>query len=244
MAPLLPPTLLLVLRLLVLLLFSNAGGAGAIPLGSVLTPSNSSSSSSSSSWSSPNGTFSVRFVPSPSHPSLFLASIVFSGGLPVWSAGGASAAVDSSASLSLLPDGDLRLLNGSGALVWSSNTSSLSVSSAALLDSGNLVLQNASDSPLWQSFENPTDTLVQSQNFTSAASLGYNASFTANRTLSSPTLFLQSNGILSLADAALGSSPVVVAYSSNYGESGITLRFVRLDPDGNLRVYSVSGGSS
>ncbi|GJM97189.1 hypothetical protein PR202_ga14096 [Eleusine coracana subsp. coracana] len=72
---------------------------------------------------------------------------------------------------------------------------------------------------------------------------GYNSTFTGNRTLSAPTLTMQTNGIVSLTDGSL-SSPVVVAYSSNYGESGDMMRFVRLDSDGNFRAYSATRGSN
>jgi serine/threonine protein kinase len=243
-----------------------------MPLGSTLSPG---SSGNSAPWSSPNNTFSLSFTASPTSPSLFVASIAYSGGVPVWSAG-SGAAVDSGGSLRLTSTGDLQLVNGSGAVLWASNTGGRGVVAAAVQESGNLLLKNSSASALWQSFEHPTDTVVMSQNFTSGMNLtsgpyvftvdrssgnltlqwaaqggatvtyfnkGYNSSFTANRTLSAPTLAMQTNGIVSLTDGQL-SSPVVVAYSSNYGESGDMLRFVRLDSDGNFRAYSATRGSN
>ncbi|XP_062214035.1 G-type lectin S-receptor-like serine/threonine-protein kinase At1g34300 [Phragmites australis] len=250
---------------LLLLLPLLAHGAD-MPLGSTLSPGNSAS------WSSPNNTFSLSFTPSPTSPSHFVAAITYAGGVPVWSAG-AGAAVDSGGSLRLSSNGDLQLVNGSGAILWSSNTGGQGVAAAALQESGNLVLKN-STTTLWQSFDHPTDTVVMSQNFTSAMNLtsgpyvfsvdkntgnltlkwtsgttvtyfnkGYNTTFTANKTLSSPTLTMQTNGIVSLTDGSL-SSPVVVAYSSNYGESGDMIRFVRLDSDGNFRAYSAARGSN
>ncbi|KAK3148816.1 hypothetical protein QOZ80_3AG0209090 [Eleusine coracana subsp. coracana] len=239
-----------------------------MPLGSTLSPGNSAAA-----WSSPNSTFSLSFTASPSSPSLFVASLTYAGGVPVWSAG-SGAAVDSGGSLRLTSTGDLQLVNGSGAVVWSSNTGGRGVSSAAVQESGNLVLKNATTT-LWQSFDHPTDTVVMSQNFTSGMNLtsgsyvftvdrgtgnltlrwaqagttvtyfnkGYNSTFTGNRTLSAPTLTMQTNGIVSLTDGSL-SSPVVVAYSSNYGESGDMMRFVRLDSDGNFRAYSATRGSN
>jgi hypothetical protein len=238
-----------------------------IPLGSTLSPGRSAS------WTSPNNTFSLSFTPSPTSPSLFVAAITYAGGVPVWSAGN-GAAVDSGGSLRLSSNGDLQLVNGSGAVLWSSNTGGQGVAAAAVQESGSLVLKN-STTTLWQSFDHPTDTVVMSQNFTSGMNLtsgryvfavdkssgnltlrwtsgantvtyfnkGYNTSFTANRTLSSPTLTMQTNGIVSLTDGQL-TSPVVVAYSSNYGESGDMMRFVRLDADGNFRAYSAGRGSN
>jgi hypothetical protein len=240
-----------------------------MPLGSTL-----SAGANSAPWSSPNNTFSLSFTASPTSPSLSVASITYAGGVPVWAAG---AAVDSGGSLRLISNGDLQLVNGSGAVLWSSGTGGRGVAAAAVQESGNLVLKNSTGDALWQSFDHPTDTVVMSQSFTSGMNLtsapyvftvdrntgnltlrwaqggggstvtyfnkGYNSTFTANRTLSSPTLTMQTNGIVSLTDGTL-SSPVVVAYSSNYGESGDMLRFVRLDSDGNFRAYSVTRGSN
>ncbi|CAN6302865.1 unnamed protein product [Urochloa humidicola] len=237
-----------------------------IPLGSTLSPGNLAS------WSSSNNTFSLSFAPSPTSPSLFVAAITYAGGVPVWSAG-AGAAVDSRGSLRLTSDGDLQLVNGAGAVLWSSNTGGRGVAAAAVEESGNLVLKSRSTATLWQSFDHPTDTVVMSQNFTSRMKLtsgpyafavdkssgnltltwstsgaavtyfnkGYNnTAFTRNET---PTLEIQSNGIVLMVNGGGVRSPAVVAYSSNYGESGDMLRFLRLDADGNLRAYSAARGS-
>ncbi|XP_022992671.1 uncharacterized protein LOC111488944 [Cucurbita maxima] len=83
----------------------------------------------------------------------------------IWSAGG-GAPVDASGALHFQSDGNLRLVNGSGAVVWESNTAGHGVSSAVLQDSGNLVLLNSRFIPVWPSFDNPTDTVAPSQNFT------------------------------------------------------------------------------
>nr|XP_010911911.3 G-type lectin S-receptor-like serine/threonine-protein kinase At1g34300 [Elaeis guineensis] len=265
-----PPALLLLLLLsLSSQLFLNGlplAGAADIPLGATLTPSNSSS------WTSDNRTFSLRFVPDPDNPSLFLAAVTYSGAIRIWTAVGADntpAAVDSAASLQLRSDGDLRLTNGSGAVVWQSNTSGKGVTAAFLSETGNLILRNRRRS-VWQSFDNSTDTILQTQNFTIGQTLksglysfslnntgnltltwndsvsyfnkGFTSSYTANKTLISPVLTLHTNGIVSLSDESLPGS-VVIAYSSDYAESAVAMRFVRLDSDGNLRAYSVASGS-
>jgi hypothetical protein len=265
--------LLCCFALLLLLLLPLLCHGADIPLGSSLSPG------TSASWSSPNDTFRLSFTPSPASPSLFAAAVTYAGGgVPVWSAG-AGAAVDSGGSLRLSSAGDLQLVNGSGAVLWSSMTGGRGVAAAAVEESGNLVLKNSEQTALWQSFHHPTDTVVMSQKFTSRMNLtsgpyvfavdkssgnltltwtsgaastvtyfnrGYNTSFTGHMTLSSPTLTMQSNGIVSLTGGQLSSSApaVVVAYSSNYGESGDMLRFLRLDADGNLRAYSAARGSN
>ncbi|XP_058219219.1 G-type lectin S-receptor-like serine/threonine-protein kinase At1g34300 [Rhododendron vialii] len=243
---------------LFLFVYITIQAAADISPGSALYASNPNQS-----WTSPNNTFSLRFISSASSAAYF-AAVTYSGGIPVWTAGPA----DSSASLSFLPDGNLRLLNGSsGNLVWQSGTAGLGVSSAALDDSGNLRLLNGTVS-IWSTFDNPTDTIVPSQNLTvnnvlrsglySFAllrsgnltltwndsilywNLGFNSSTITN--LTSPSLGLQSIGILLVADSNI-SSPVIVAYSSDYAEGSDILRFLKLDSDGNLRIYSSARGS-
>ncbi|XP_010543223.1 PREDICTED: G-type lectin S-receptor-like serine/threonine-protein kinase At1g34300 [Tarenaya hassleriana] len=247
--------LLLVLH--ILLIHLDFSSSLTIPLGSTLQASNLNHS-----WSSPNSDFSVSFVPAVS-PGSFLASVTFSGGITIWSAG----AVDSGGSLRLLRSGSLRLIDGSGATVWDSGTESLGVASASLDDSGNLALLNGRNMTVWSSFDHPTDTIVQSQNFTVGKVLrsgsysfqllqtgnltlkwnnsviywnqGLNSSFDSN--LSSPSFVLQSNGVASVFDSTLSTAAIAV-YSSDYGEGDNVFRFVKLDDDGNLRIYASTRG--
>lgn len=72
---------------------------------------------------------------------------------------------------------------------------------------------------------------------------GSNSTLDRTKGLTAPLLILQPVGILRLYDVSL-SSPVAVAYSSDYGEGGDIVRFLRLDSDGNLRAYSATRGSS
>ncbi|KAL6983170.1 hypothetical protein U1Q18_016563 [Sarracenia purpurea var. burkii] len=223
---------------------------------------------SAQTWPSPNNTFSLRFISAGS--TAYFAAITYNG-FPVWKAGGTDdggGAADASSSFHFENDGNLRLVNGSsGSLVWQSNTAGLGVVSAALDDSGNFVLRNGT-LPVWSTFDNPTDTILPSQNFTVDKvlrsglysfnllssgnltlrwnntilywNLGLNSSVNVN--LTSPSLGLQSIGILSLFDPLIPRS-VVVVYSSDYVEGSDILRFLRLDSDGNLRIYSSALGS-
>ncbi|XVF63245.1 hypothetical protein PTKIN_Ptkin09bG0072100 [Pterospermum kingtungense] len=238
-------------------LFTVSSSSTVIPLGSTLQASDRNQS-----WSSPNSTFSLSFIPVT--PFSFQAAITYSiGDVTVWSAGGAGVVVDSGGTLNLLPTGTLHLTNGSGAIVWDSGTANRGVSHAALDDLGNFELLKNDSSPIWSSFDNPTDTLVPSQNFTVGKilrsgsyslslhrsgnlslkwnnsieywSLGFNSSI--NRNLTSPRYVLQSNGILVGLDP-LFPSGMIMAYSSDYGEGSDVFRFLRMDSDGNLRIYS------
>ncbi|PIA36643.1 hypothetical protein AQUCO_03300091v1 [Aquilegia coerulea] len=62
----------------------------------------------------------------------------------------------SSSKLAFLKDFGLVLRDQSGSRLWSSCLSSPTL--GVLLDSGNFVLKDRSDSPLWQSFNHPTET--------------------------------------------------------------------------------------
>ncbi|XP_076900439.1 G-type lectin S-receptor-like serine/threonine-protein kinase At1g34300 [Bidens hawaiensis] len=225
-----------------------------------------SATNPTATWTSPNTTFSFGFIPNPTSPTTFLAAVTFNG-IPLWTAG---VAADSTATITFLPDGNLRLVNGStNTVVWESNTAGRGITTASLTDSGNLVLRNDTVS-IWTSFDNPTDTILPGQNFTTSNvlrsglyslrliesgnltlrwndsivywTLGLNSSFDAN--LTSPSLGLQPIGILSLSDPMLSSS-VIMAYSSDYAEgSNDIFRFTKLDNDGNLRIYSSSAGNT
>ncbi|CAN6893264.1 unnamed protein product [Brassica oleracea] len=246
-------------NLLLLLLLRFPFSSSTIPLGSVLY-----ASGSNQSWSSPNFTFSVSFLPS-SSPNSFLAAVSFAGNIPIWSAG----TVDSRGSLRLSSSGSLRLTNGSNATVWDSGTDGLGVVLATIEDSGNLRLLDNQSNPVWSSFDHPTDTIVQLQNFTAGKVLrsgnysfqlerrgnltlkwnnsttywsqGLNSSFSSN--FSSPSLALQTNGVVLMFDSTLSGGTETI-YSDDYGEGSNTFRFLKLDDDGNLRIYSSASRNS
>ncbi|KAL7123321.1 hypothetical protein ACP275_01G099200 [Erythranthe tilingii] len=76
----------------------------------------------------------------------------------------------SGASLIVTRPGILALVNGSNSVLWSSNSSRVARNPfAKLLDSGNLVVKegidNGDDDYLWQSFDYPTDTILQGMKF-------------------------------------------------------------------------------
>ncbi|KAL2520088.1 G-type lectin S-receptor-like serine/threonine-protein kinase [Forsythia ovata] len=226
------------------------------------------------SWDSPNKTFLLSFIQEAEN--FYFAAIIYNG-IPVWKAGGdPRGAVNSSAALRFLPDGNLQLVNGpTGSLVWQSNTAGRGVSTATLDDTGNFILKNGSNIPIWTTFDNPTDTILPGQNFTVNnvlrsglysfrlltsgnmtlqwndsivyySSSGINSSST-NTSLTSPSLGLQQPvGIFSLFDPTISnSSPLIMARSNDYGENPAdTIRFVKLENDGNLRMYSSAKSST
>ncbi|GAB4861412.1 hypothetical protein Ancab_036596 [Ancistrocladus abbreviatus] len=249
---------IIVLIFAVSLLFVDSFATATIAPGSTLY-----ASTPNQTWSSSSNAFSLHFMSMTT--TTYSLAITYDGSIPIWKAGGDVAVADASASFHFLPDGNLRLLNGSGAILWQSNTANLGVSSAVLDDSGNFILRNGSVS-VWTTFDHPTDTVVPSQNFTihhvltsgfysfhllSTGNLalewnntivywnfGVNSSDNVN--LTNPILALQSSGILSVIYQMVSK---FIAYSSDFGEEGKSLRFLKLDNDGNLRIYSYAKGS-
>ncbi|KAL9234641.1 hypothetical protein vseg_009491 [Gypsophila vaccaria] len=231
-----------------------------IPLNSAISTLNSAQK-----WSSPNDTFSLLFLPI--NDTAFSLAIAYDSSTPIWSP--VTAAVPRGATFHLTLSGDLQLISSNNDLIWNSNTSNVGITHAKLDDNGNFMLLNSSNYVFWRSFDYPMNTIVTSQNFTVGMNLssgfysfslssegnmslqwnhsivyytsGVNSSVSYNLS-GNPRLMLQEIGMLSLYDSNLTSS-VIMAYGSDYGDTTDILRFLRLDSDGNLRLYSVNRGS-
>ncbi|KAL7218135.1 hypothetical protein ACSBR2_011413 [Camellia fascicularis] len=79
----------------------------------------------------------------------------------VWVANREIPLVNSSGILTVINPGILALVNDTGSVIWSPNvTGSTQDPVAQLMESGNLVVKDANDNILWQSFDYPCDTLL------------------------------------------------------------------------------------
>lgn len=88
--------------------------------------------------------------------------------------------VDRNSSLALTQKGNMVLSTSDGTVVWASNTSDKGVNKAVLQENGSLVLlASSSGSPVWQSFDHATDTLLPMQRFLRGISLVSNKSVNA-----------------------------------------------------------------
>ncbi|XP_073135591.1 G-type lectin S-receptor-like serine/threonine-protein kinase At1g34300 [Henckelia pumila] len=247
--------------ILIFLLVLLAGPAIAadIPLGSTLYASDANSK-----WTSPGNTFTFSFTTGPAT----VAAIAYDN-ITIWAAGAPSVSINSSAILRLSPSGDLQLLplSTSSTPVWSSDTTDLGVISAALEDSGNFLLKNSAGAVVWSTFDHPVDTIVPTQELNTNQTLSsgiysfkllengnltlswndsieyYNSGLntTLNSNITKPVLSIQPIGIVTLSDPSL-STPLDLAYASDYAEEGF-LWYLKLDNDGNLRLYSSARGS-
>lgn len=184
--------------------------------------------------------------------------------VPVWTVGGGlRVPVYSTVRLSM--DGRLVLFaNSSNLIVWSSNTSGLGVQKATLLNDGNLVLTDNSGKVLWGSFASPTSTLLPGQSLhfsqslrapsTKSISSYYNfliqpsgelaivwesnvtywKTHTSSSGVSREARF-DANGVLRLID--VNNKTVWSASSKDSEDPSVVLRHLKIDTDGNLRIY-------
>ncbi|KAK2653228.1 hypothetical protein Ddye_013084 [Dipteronia dyeriana] len=182
----------------------------------------------------------------------------------VWVAG-ADATVGNNSYFQLTCNGDLVLFDCSKEFtVWSITRSQWNVTSAVLHDDGNFVLLNDIKDIVWQSFDTPSNALLPGQKLSSLKSLraastnplsSYYSLYMNDRgqlqlkwessvnywNNGSPsghknlTAVLLSNGTLQLQDQ--NSKPVWSVFGEDHDDS-VKFRFLRLDADGNLRLYS------
>lgn len=181
----------------------------------------------------------------------------------VWVAG-ADVTVGSKSYFELTQNGEMVLFDSSkGVTVWTSKTKQLDVVSSVLHDNGNLVLLNRNNDVVWQSFDTPSDTLLPAQKLSviqmlraasknsvsSYYSLYMNVSgqlqlrwessvvYWTSSSLSHSNLsaILTSEGALQLLDQS--SKPIWSVFAEDHNDS-VSFRFLRLDVDGNLRLYS------
>ncbi|KAL5982014.1 hypothetical protein ACLOJK_016082 [Asimina triloba] len=241
-------------------------GCSQIPLGSRL------SVAENEYWVSPDGNFAFGFFNRSDQPGQFSAGVRFnSPSIPpheqamVWVAG-AGVLVGCDSFIELTEDGDMVLFDSAREItVWTSNTSHLSVASAALLDTGNLVLLDEDRFVVWQSFLTPSDALLPGQNLSNSQTL---RAANRNDVSSYYSLSIDASGQLKLSwetdisywKSGTSSSLRIIGatftkdgafqlldqryrsvwstFGEDHNDSSVGFRFLRLDVDGNLRMYS------
>ncbi|CAK9179340.1 unnamed protein product [Ilex paraguariensis] len=148
--------------------------------------------------------------------------------------------------LELTQDGDLVLADVDGTLVWSTNTSGKHVSGLNLTEMGNLVLFDTSNATVWQSFDHPTDSLVFGQTLNSGQKLTASVStYNSRQGMYSLAVdngnliaYIESNPPQVYFDDPVG-KPFVQLNNGSYEFSpAMTTQFIKLEPDGHLKVYA------
>ncbi|KAG5516656.1 hypothetical protein RHGRI_037405 [Rhododendron griersonianum] len=103
--------------------------------------------------------------------------------------------------MKLEDNGNLVVLDGNGNSVWSSNTSSVSNRTTAILrDTGDLILSDSDkigdpNKAFWQSFNDPTDSYLPDMRIHMNVESGENRVFTSWKTASDPSLGQYSMGV-------------------------------------------------
>ncbi|KAK4842812.1 hypothetical protein QYF36_000428 [Acer negundo] len=202
-----------------------------ITLGSSL----SSATDNNSSWLSPSGEFAFGFHQL-NNSDLFLLAIWFNK-IPertiVWYANGDSPAPRGS-TLALTTNG-LVLNNPGGQIVWTASASpaSASVTEAAMLDTGNFVLMGSGSDFVWESFKDPTDTILPTQTLDLGSKLF--SKLTASNFSKGRFELHFDNGNVQLNPVAWPSQSIYNSYYSS-GTSSINS-----SESGNKFVFNASG---
>ena len=108
----------------------------------------------------------------------------------VWVANREKPLGDSNGVLTISEDGVLVVLNGEKEVIWSANvTNPAPNSSAKLLDSGNLVLEeNTTGTKKWESFQYPSDTILPTMKLSANVKTGKNVQITSWKSPSDPSI--------------------------------------------------------
>ncbi|PQQ00045.1 G-type lectin S-receptor-like serine/threonine-protein kinase RLK1 [Prunus yedoensis var. nudiflora] len=170
---------------------------GSIAVGAYLTAT--AEGNSSSSWLSPSGDFAFGFWPLGNND-LFLLSIWYAK-IPdrtiVWYANNKSAVAPLGSTVNLTAYSGLVLTSPRGGELWKSETIVGVVANGVFNDTGNFVLEDDSSKKLWESFKNPTDTILPGQIIETGGSLASRQSET-NYSTGRFQLQLQQDGNLVL----------------------------------------------
>ncbi|XP_060184714.1 G-type lectin S-receptor-like serine/threonine-protein kinase LECRK3 [Lycium barbarum] len=139
-----------------------------ITLGSSLSPT------TNSSWFSPTRRFAFGFYEQTDGYAVGISIAGMRKKIVVWTANRNSPVVPSSTVLLLTSDG--RLIVQVGGKEISVINPSQAIASASMLDTGNFVLYNSDHNIIWQSFDNPTNTLLPGQHLSAPQEMFSSAS--------------------------------------------------------------------
>ncbi|KAK4361679.1 hypothetical protein RND71_020631 [Anisodus tanguticus] len=190
---------------------------------------------------SPNSTFAAGFLQISNNSFTFSIWYNKISKTQIWSL---NTPLNSTSTLFISPSGELKLTptsSTSAPNLWPTNTQKNTSAILLLQENGNLVYGN------WNSFLNPTDTYLPTQNITGTNLTSRNGRFQfggANTLYynGNDTYFNFQNALQRLEETGEVSQTSGVFYSADFGEKG-KLRRLKLDNDGNLIVYSFDQSS-
>ncbi|KAG2252739.1 hypothetical protein Bca52824_082875 [Brassica carinata] len=173
----------------------------------------------------------------------------------VWEANRGSP-VKENATLTFGEDGNLVLAEADGRMVWQTNTANKGAVGIKILENGNMVIYDNKGKFIWQSFDSPTDTLLlvsrrsPSVNTNGPYSLVMEAKklvlyYTTNKTPKpiayyNYEFFSKITQLQSITFQAQEDSDTTWVYTWKASTLGLNSTFIRLESDGNVRVWSYS----
>ncbi|KAM6598142.1 hypothetical protein CsatA_008666 [Cannabis sativa] len=120
----------------------------------------------SSPWLSQNGEFAFGFRQLRNQDDIFFLLCIWYAKIPdktiIWCANGDKPAAARS-NVVLTPETGLALTTPQGEELWKSESVDESVANGVMSNEGNFILEGSNSKKLWESFENPTDTILPSQ---------------------------------------------------------------------------------
>ncbi|KAH0775957.1 hypothetical protein KY290_007368 [Solanum tuberosum] len=200
-----------------------------ITLGSSLTPT------TNSSWFSLSRRFAFGFYEQNNGYAVGILIVGMPKKTAVWTANRNSPVVPSNAVLLLTSDGRLIVQVG-GQEITVVNLSGQVIASASMLDTGNFVLYNSDHSIIWQSFDNPTNTLLPGQHISARQELFSSAS-EADDSLGIFRLKMQDDGNLVQYPVNTPDSSPHAYYSTGTDRTGNNVT-LNLDDDGLLYLLN------
>ncbi|WMV53828.1 hypothetical protein MTR67_047213 [Solanum verrucosum] len=188
----------------------------------------------SSSWFSPSRHFAFGFYEKTNGYAVGISIVGMPKKTAVWTANRSSPVVPSNAVLLLTSDG--RLIVQVGSQEISVINPSRAIASASMLDMGNFVLYDSDRNVIWQSFDNPTNTLLPGQHISAGQELFSSAS-EADDSFGIFRLEMQHDGNLVQYPVACRLRNLT---RGGYRRERTIIYMMKIDADGILRVYSHS----
>ncbi|KAG6660748.1 G-type lectin S-receptor-like serine/threonine-protein kinase LECRK1 [Carya illinoinensis] len=208
--------------------------------GSLLIPTGTNSS-----WLSRSGLYAFGFYKLQDNG---YAVGIFIAGIPqktvVWTANRDNPPLLGDVKLSFTSDGRLVLLTAQGMETGNAVNTTEGAAAASMLDSGNFVLYNSDNRTIWQSFDQPTDTLLPSQELKADKTDGKVLFSSRSDTDHSKGIFR----LIMQQDGWLAMYPVGTNFSVKYGywndggvPGGRTNVSLNFDTDGRLYLLNGTG---
>ncbi|KAK7860301.1 g-type lectin s-receptor-like serine/threonine-protein kinase lecrk3 [Quercus suber] len=196
------------------------------------------------SWLSPSNRFAFGFYQQGSGFAVGIWLVSQDNRTVVWTANRDDPLVTSNAMVYFNRDGKLVLRTEQGQEQFIASSAKESVSYAAMLDSGNFVLYDTDNKAIWQSFENPTDTILGGQTVSSGSQL-YSSLNKSDHSTGKFYLRMQPDGNLVLYPATSEDNPPDAYWvSDTYIPGGVHKNQLYLDFNGSLILINESTGAT